>query len=84
MAGMNLASGTTTAPRGMGIDRLERLLASHNIRLAAGRSRCTGQAVIRIVDASTGRTGIPLPRGIGEQLAGLAADLTKAGGARLG
>lgn len=81
MAGMDLALAAETVSRGMGMERLERLLAGHNIRLAPGRSRCTGQAVIRIVDARTGRSAMHLPQGIGHELAGLAEDLARRGGA---
>lgn len=78
MAGTDLAFTTGTAPRAGGMDRLERVLAGHNIRLAPGVSRCTGQAVVRIVDATTGRSGIRLPHGLGEELSVLADELAAA------
>lgn len=71
MVGMGLADLESDLPSA-GMEHLEHLLSRHNIRLAHGRSRWTGQPVIRIVDATTGRATSRLPAEIGRELAGLA------------
>ena len=64
------------------MERLESALSRYNIRLALGRSRVTGQPVIRLVDGRTGQPSRQIPGGATRALAGLAAGIVAAAGDR--
>jgi hypothetical protein len=79
MSGVDLAYPQAATAVDSPMERLEALLSRHHLRVATGRSRWTGQAVIRLVDE---RTGLPQARGVGafsDILAGLVHELAAAG-----
>ncbi|HEY3380278.1 MAG TPA: hypothetical protein VGK32_00840 [Vicinamibacterales bacterium] len=77
MVGVDLAIAGTADLGDEGLDRLEQLLSVHDIRVSFGRSRWTGQPIIRLVDGHTGQPRRQIPRPVVSELAGLAAELAR-------
>jgi hypothetical protein len=74
MAGVDFALGGTTLPVTAQMERLQAALSTFDLRVTVGRSRMTGQPVIRLVDGRTGQPSGHLPGAAARVLAGLAAD----------